>query len=78
MTVIAAIPADNLGNKLYIKDLRTDKDRFFVKYRSTYNDVKFMETELFLADEGRTFTICGDDGTVLWRFATSWLSKITE
>ena len=73
---IACIPADQIGNKLYIKDLRIDKDKVFVKYKSTYNQVPFMEVELNIIDEGKCATINGDDGTVLYRFSTGWLNGI--
>ena len=75
---IAMIPADKNGNKLFIKDFRVDeaKGKYYAKYKSTFNDVPFMEVELNLADEGRNVTINGDDGTVLYRFATSYIARI--
>ena len=34
-------------NTLFIRDLRIDeKQRAFVKYKSTYNDIPFMEAEI--------------------------------
>lgn len=71
--LIAMIPADGIGNKLMLKDLRHDGDRSFIKYRSTYNDIPFRETELFEADGGANLAICGDDGTVLFRFKPCWV-----
>lgn len=68
MTKIFCIPADNEGNKLFLKDFREDNGRFFIKYRSTYNDISFQDVEIWKADGGRNFVITGDDGTVLWRF----------
>ena len=73
---LVCIPADNVGNKLFLKDLRKEKDRYFVKYRSTYNDIPFIEVEIFETDGGKNFVITGDDGTVLWRFAKQWAEKM--
>jgi hypothetical protein len=70
---IACIPADNNGNKLWLKDLRRDGEKIFVKYNSTYNDIPFIETEIHSIDNGKTFTINGDDGTVLYRFSSNWI-----
>ena len=77
---IAMIPADGKGNKLFIKDFREDeaKGKYYAKYKSTFNDVPFMEVELNLADEGRNVTINGDDGTVLYRFSTSYIARIIK
>jgi hypothetical protein len=75
MSAIAAIPADNQGNKLYIKELRTEGDRLFLKYRSTLNNIPFVETEIF-GDGKKNVVIIGDDGTIIWRFSENWLSKI--
>lgn len=74
MTIIVTIPADNKGNKLFLKDLRVENDKTFIKYRSTYNDIPFMEVELFGDGKGNCI-ITGDDGTVLWRFSQQFLSK---
>ena len=71
---IVSIPTDREGNKLYLKDLRVDKDKIFVKYKSTYNDVGFMETEIFSVDNN--YVITGDDGTILYRFSAEWLNKL--
>lgn len=76
--IIAAIPADSIGNKLFVKDLRIDKYKVFVKYKSTYNQVPFFEVELNIIDEGKVATINGDDGTVLYRFSTGFLNAIKE
>lgn len=73
-TTILSIPADNTGNKLFLKDLRKDDKRLFVKYRSTFNDIPFLEVELFYVDGN--YVITGDDGTVLWRFSEQWLDKL--
>ena len=78
MSVIACIKADNVGNKLWIKDYREDKEHLYLKYKSTYNDIPFTETEVFLVDEGNNCVITGEDGTVLYRFNIGWLSKITD
>ncbi len=71
---IAAIPTDKTGGKLFIKDFRQDKDKAFVKMRSTYNDIPFFEVQLFQQDDN--CVICGDDGTVLYRFSIDWIKKI--
>ena len=77
MVPIAMIPVDKVGNKLFIKDLRIDeKQRIFVKYKSTYNDMPFMEVELYEVDNGQNCAICGDDGTILYRFSTECLSSL--
>lgn len=73
-TIILCIPADNAGNKLFLKDLRGENKRLFVKYKSTFNDIPFLETELFSVDDN--YVITGDDGTVLWRFTKQWLEKL--
>lgn len=73
---IACIPADNIGNKLWIKDGRIDGNKTFAKYRSTYNDIPFRETELHF--NGVDFAITGDDGTVLYRFHPEWFESILE
>lgn len=72
---IVFIPADNNGNILFIKDFEQIGDRFFVKYRSTYNDIPFVRTEIYLADGGQNFVITGTDGTVLFRFSVGWITK---
>ena len=76
MSTILCIPADNQGNKLFVKDLRVSNNRMFVKYKSTFNDIPFQETELFSADNGIDCVITGDDGTVLWRFSVKLLEKL--
>jgi len=76
MGTIAFIPADNVGNKLFLKDVRKDGNKTLIKYRSTYNDIPFIETEIYPADDGRNYVITGDDGTVLWRFSAQWIEKL--
>ena len=78
MTYITAIPANNEGDKLYLKDFREANNRTYVKYKSTYNDIPFTETEVFLSDQGRNFVITGEDGTVLWRIPIYWIDKLRE
>jgi hypothetical protein len=73
--VIYCVSADNVGNKLWLKDYRVDGSKHFVKYRSTYNDIPFRETEIYLVDGGQNFAITGDDGTVLYRFSLGLLSS---
>lgn len=74
--VICCIPADNVGNKLWIKDFREDDKRAFIKYKSTYNDMPFKEVEIFTVDGGNNLVITGDDGTVLYRFSVNWINKL--
>jgi len=76
--VICCIPADNVGNKLWLKDFREDGKRAFVKYKSTYNDMPFMEVEIFAVDGGNNLVITGDDGTVLYRFSVRWINQLVE
>jgi len=73
---IAMIPADNDGNFLFLKDLRQESGKIYLKYRSTFNDVPFFETEIHAVDNGANYAITGDDGTVLYRFSSGWLKKI--
>ena len=74
---ILAIPIDALGNLLWVKDYKQDeKRRHFVKYKSTYNAMPFMETKLMVVDMGQNIAICGDDGTVLYRFSVEWINKL--
>ena len=65
---IACIPADDDGNKLFLKEKRMVDGRLMIKYRSTYNDIPFMDVELHSVDGGSNYAITGDDGTVMWRF----------
>ena len=74
--IICCIPTDNVGNKLWLKDFREDGKRAFVKYKSTYNDMPFMEVEIFATDGGKNSVITGDDGTVLYRFQSAWIIKL--
>lgn len=76
---ILMIPADTIGNILWLKDYRQDeKLRHFVKYKSTYNDMPFIEVELSIIDMGQyqDAAIRGDDGTVLYRFNVEWIKKL--
>ena len=72
--VICCIPANNNGDKLFIKDYRTSDDRHFVKYKSTYNNIPFRDTEIYATENG--VVICGEDGTVIWRFDVKWIQKL--
>lgn len=76
--LIVCIPADRMGNKLWLKDLRFKGDRVFVKYKSTYNGMGFMETEIYQTDGGHNFVITGDDGTLLYRFSSQWIDKLFD
>lgn len=74
---IVMIPADNDGNKLFLKDFRiNEKKKMFVCYRSTYNDIPFQETEIFAVDGGKNIAICADDGTVLFRVLFVFIEKL--
>ena len=78
MPTICAIPADKTGGKLWILDLREEGLKTFVKYKSTYNDMPFMETELASVDDGNNLAIFGGDGTVLFRFDAHWIDKLKD
>ncbi len=73
-TKIICIPADNVGNKLWLKELRKKNNRMYIKYRSTYNDMPFIETEIYQVDDGNNFAITSDNGTILYRFSVNWLA----
>ena len=73
---IVTIPVDSSGGKLYLKDLREDKDRIFVKYKSSINNVPWQEVEVFIVDGGKNAAITGEDGTILWRFNIGYLKKL--
>jgi len=76
MADIVTIPADGVGNLLFLKDVRRKDGRIFIKYRSTFNDVPFQEVELHSADGGINYVITGGDGTTLWRFSKVWIEKL--
>lgn len=76
MTHILCIPADNNGNKLWIKDFEKKGNKMFLKYRSSFNDIPFLETEVFFMDGGKNIVITGDDGTVIFRFSEIWIKKL--
>jgi hypothetical protein len=76
--IVCCIPADNEGNKLWIKDFREDKGRLFVNYKSTYNDIPFIETEIFIVDGSQNVAITSDNGTIIFRFSIHWLKKLIE
>ena len=74
---IAMIPIDKDGNMLFLSDLRIDENKqLFVHYKPTYNDAPLQETPLFSVDSGANLAICGDDGTVMYRFSVEWLNKL--
>jgi hypothetical protein len=75
MTILM-IPADHEGNKLFLKELREDDGKTFVKYKSTYNTMPFVETEIYLTDGGKNYIITSDNGTVLWRFHKELLEQL--
>lgn len=72
--VVHFIPADQLGGKLILKNYRKEGDRHFVEYRTTYNNIPFRETEIFLIEEEGIFVIAGDDGTILYAFSKLWIN----
>lgn len=49
-----------------------------IKYRSSYNDIPFIETPLYSSDGGKNVVITGEDGTVLFRFPSIILEKFNE
>lgn len=75
---IVMIPVDSKGNKIFIKDFREDVNgkNVFVKYKSSLNDIPFVETQLMILENGQTLAITGDDGTIIYRFATSWIESL--
>ena len=78
MTTILAIPAGH-GYMLYLKEFEEINNKFFIKYRTSYNDIPFTDTEIFLANNNKNFVITGEDGTVLWRFPVQLvLQKLKE
>jgi len=72
---ITLIPADTEGNKLFLKGFRQNKGKLFVEYKSTFNNMPFFETELFLVDDKKNYAITGENGAVLFRFAVGWLNE---
>lgn len=77
-TTICCIPADNQGNKLWLKEFKEENGRLFLKYKSTYNDMPFSETELFLVDANQNLAIIGDNSKVLYRFSINWLKYLQK
>ena len=73
---IAMIPIDASGNMLFISDVRIENNRIFANYKSTYNDMPLTEVELYPVDSGKNCAICGDDGTILYRFLALWIQKL--
>lgn len=71
---IVFIPADNMGAKLILKELRIEAPDVYVQYRSTYNDIPFTEIQIYPV--GDNFVITGDDGTILYTFSKEWLSYL--
>lgn len=74
--VIACIPTDTEGNKLWIKNYTENNGKMYVEYKSTYNDMPFTKTQIFYVDN--MVVITGNDGTVLYRFSPQWLLKISK
>jgi len=78
MSVVVMIPADAMGNKLYLKDFKEENTRMFLEYKSSFNDIPFRESEIFYADGGKSCVITGEDGTVIWRFPIHILNKLRD
>lgn len=74
MNTIVSIPADEEGNKLFIKHFHTLNNKMFCSYRSTYNDMPFQETELFSVDNNQNVAILDGTGAVMWRFNKRFLN----
>ena len=72
MKTIQALPLDNKGNLLFLKDFREENGRFYIKYRAMINDIPFQEDELYLVDDGKTFVITGNNGKALYRFPVQY------
>ena len=68
MKTIQAIPLDNKGNLLFLKEFREENGKYYIKYRAMINDIPFQEDELYLVDNGQNFAITGDNAKVLYRF----------
>lgn len=75
MKSIACIPADNVGNLLFIL-YEESNGRFFIKYKSTYNDIPFTETEMYLVDNNTNFIITGNNGIPLFRFSVNRINTL--
>lgn len=76
MNTIACIPADQEGNKLWVKDFKVNSEGATVVYKTTYNDMPWQETPIYVTEDGKGVVITGDDGTVLYTFSVSWLEMI--
>ena len=75
---ICCVPADSNGNKLWLKDFKKEGKKLFIKYRSTFNDIPFRETEIYLVDNDQNLVISGDDGTVIFRFSVNWINQFVN
>jgi len=78
MKTIQALPLDNKGNLLFLKEFREENGKFYIKYRAMINDIPFQEDELFLVDGGKNFVITGDNGKVLYRFNVQFALNTKE
>jgi len=75
---IACVPIDKFGNLLWIKNCKQNGKILTIEYKSSYNDMPFMETNIYTVDGGQNIAIMGSDGTILYRFSINWLDKILE
>lgn len=73
---VLSIRASDKGDVLYLKDIRQDKGITYIKYKSTFNDMPFVESEIVSVDGGVNAAILGSDGTILFRFDINWLNKL--
>jgi len=78
MKTIQALPIDNKGTLLFLKDFREENGRFYIKYRAMINNIPFKEDELFLVDGGKNFVITGDNAKVLYRFPIQYALNTKE
>ena len=70
---IAMIPDGEY--RLFIRNFQQIKNKYFIEYKTNRNSIPFRNTEIFFVDP--CFVICGDDGTILFRFHSSWINKIS-
>lgn len=74
--VILCIPADSNGNKLWIKNFEKLDNKLYLEYKSTYNDIPFRRTEIFISNDNLIIT--GDDGTILYRFPSMLINSLID
>lgn len=78
MKTIQAVPLDNKGNLLFLKEFREENGKYFIKYRAMINEIPFRETELYLVDNGQNFAITGSNAKVIYRFNVGFALNTQE